>query len=421
MRKRLVVHRLVSRAVQLALRQPARHRHAPPAPGPVRFLVMDLHERGGSVRSNLLLAGGLAQQHRVEVLSAFVKEQEPFYPLPPGVGSRVLDDRRPAAGRLQRALSRVPSLLVHPDDRSVRLFTLWTDVQVLRALRALDGGWLITTRPGLHLLAARFAPPGVVVVAREHDNFTKARPGVRTGLVELARGIDALSTLTRADERDYADLLGERGVHVFQAPNALAPLDGEPRRQRDPVVLAAGRLVRQKGFDLLLEAFAPIARDHLDWRLEILGEGNQREALAARVRELGLAGSVHLRPPTPAIGEEMARAGVYVLSSRFEGFGRVVIEAMSKALPVVSFDCPRGPGEIITDGHDGLLVAPEDVAALSSALRSVVEDEALRRRLGEAGPATAQRYDLGPITARWEAELETLAAARAGRARQPPR
>ena len=421
MRKRLVVHHLASRATQILLRQPARDRHAPPAPGPVRFLVMDLHERGGSVRSNLLLAGGLAARHRVEFLSAFVVRDEPFYPLPVGVASRVLDDRRSAGGWLQRTLSRAPSLLVHPDDRSVHLFSLWSDVQLLRALRRLDGGWLITTRPGLHLLAARFAPPGVLVVAREHDNFTKARPAVRTSLLALAGGVDALSTLTRADERDYADLLGERGVHVFQAPNALAPLSGQPRPRREPVVLAAGRLVRQKGFDLLLEAFAPVAREHPLWRLEVFGEGNQRKALTARVQELGLEGSVRLHPPTRSIGEEMARAGVYVLSSRFEGFGRVVIEAMSKALPVVSFDCPRGPGEIITHGHDGLLVPPEDVAALSGALRSVIEDEALRHRLGAAGPATAQRYDLEPIAARWEDELRSLVEARTGLAQQPAR
>ena len=421
MRKRLVVHRLASRAVQLALRQPARDRRTTPLPGPVRFLVMDLHERGGSVRSNLLLAGGLAARHRVEVLSAFVEDDEPFYPLPPGVASRVLDDRRSAGGWLQRTLSRAPSLLMHPDDRCVDLFSLWTDVQVVRALRRLDGGWLVTTRPALHLLAARFAPPGVLVVAREHDNFTKARPAVRTSLLALAGGVDALSTLTRADERDYAGLLGARGVHVFQAPNALAPLPGQPRAQREPVVMAAGRLVRQKGFDLLLEAFAPLAREHPLWRLEVFGEGNQREALTARARELGLDDAVSLHPPTPTIGEEMARAGVYVLSSRFEGFGRVVIEAMSKALPVVAFDCPRGPGEIITDGHDGLLVAPEDVAALSGALRTVIEDEALRRRLAEAGPVTAQRYDLGPIAARWEDELRSLVEERTGRARQPAR
>lgn len=414
MQERVLVHRVLSRALQVVLRQPARRHDAPPLPGPVRFLVMDLHEKGGSVRSNLLLASGLAQQHDVELLSVFATGESAFYPLPEGVGSRILDDRRPSArqGRWQRLLSRVPSILLHPDDRSIRRFNLWSDVQAVRALRRLDGGWLISTRPALHLLAVRFAPPGVVVIAREHDNFTTNKPGTRRGLQMLSQGLDSVAVLTRADEHDYRELLGSRGVTVFQAPNAAAPLDGDPVEVRSKVVLAAGRLTVQKGFDLLLDAFVPVAEQHPDWRLRIFGEGGQHDQLVEQVERLGLGGRVELLPPTPRIGQEMAEAGLFVLSSRFEGFGRVVLESLSKGLPVVSFDCPRGPGEIITDGHDGVLVPAEDVEALSAAMLAVVGDGSLRQRLGEAGPATAARYGLPGITARWEHQLQALVDAR---------
>jgi len=382
----------------------------------VRFLVMDLHEKGGSVRSNLLLCSGLVHHHPVEVLSLFVQDDEAFYPVPPGVTSRVLDDRRPSARKswLQRLLSRVPRVLLHPDDRSVSLYTLWTDVQAVRAVRRLEGGWLVTTRPSLHVLAARFAPPGVIVIARDHDNFTKLRPELRRDLEDLSEGLDAVSVLTRADEQDYEAFLGSRGVRVFHAPNALEPLPGDPAGERSKVVLAAGRLTFQKGFDLLIEAFVPVAERYPDWRLQILGDGPRREELQQQVHALGLTDVVELRPSTREIGQEMARAGLFVLSSRFEGFGRVVLESLSKALPVVSFDCPRGPGEILTPGLDGLLVPPEDVGALSAAILELIEDDGLRRRLGDAGPATAARYDLPSVTARWERELQTLVDGRGG-------
>jgi len=405
--ERVTAHRFLSRAVQLALRQPTRRHSAPAVAGPVRFLVMDVHEKGGSVRSNLLLAGGLARRHPVEVLSLFIEDEQPFYPPPAGVTSRVLDDRRSSVrtSRLQRLLSRVPSVLLNPEDRSRDSFTLWSDVQVVRALRRLDGGWLITTRPALHLVAARFAPPGVVVVAREHDNFTKMRAAVREDLCTLSSGIDAVSVLTRGDEQDYDALLGSSGVAVFQAPNALDPLPGVPADVRDDVVLAAGRLAAQKGFDLLIEAFVPVAQRHPGWRLRVFGDGPRRAELEAQVSALHLDDVVELRPATKEIGPEMASAGMFVLSSRFEGFGRVVLEALSKGLPVVSFDCPRGPAEIITDGTDGVLVPAEDVAALSAAMLALIEDDGLRRRLGDAGPAKAARYDLPTITARWEDRL----------------
>jgi glycosyltransferase involved in cell wall biosynthesis len=413
-RKRVIAHRVLSRALQVALRQPARRHNAQPVAGPVRFLVMNLHEKGGSVRSNLLLASGLLQHHAVEVLSLLVDDEEAFYPLPSGVTSRFLDDRRPSVrmGWLQRCLSRLPSVLLHPDDRSWGTFNLWTDLQVVRALRRLDGGWLITTRPSLHLVAARFAPPGVIVIAREHDNFTVATPAVRQGLRDLSHGIDALSVLTHADKRDYEALIGSCGVHVFQASNALDALAGDPLEVRSNVVLAAGRLTRQKGFDLLIDAFAPVAEKHPEWSLRIFGDGPQQKKLRAQIDALDLTGSVQLLPATRQIGQEMAQAGVFVLSSRFEGFGRVVIEALSKALPVISFDCPRGPGEIITDGQDGLLVPAEDVEALTAAMLRVIEDDPLRRRLGVSGPPTAARYDLPAISSRWERQLAALIDAR---------
>ena len=412
-RKRLILHRAASRALQGVLHAPARRRTAPTSDGAVRFLVMDLHARGGYLRSNLLLASGLAERHDVEVLSAFTLAAEPFYPVPATVAARVLDDRhRPGASLLQRSLSRIPSPLAHPDEYLFEDYSSWTDVQLVRALRRLRGGWLVTTRPSLHLLAARFAHPSVVVVAREHDVYTKRRPSFLDELRATSGGVDAVSTLTVGDEHDYAALLAGTGTSVFQAPNALEPLPGGPVPQRSRTVVAAGRLTPQKGFDLLLRAWAPVAAEQPGWRLAIFGDGPHRDRLEALVVDLDLTGSVDLRPSTPHLGQELAAAGAFVCSSRFEGFGRVVLEAMSKGAPVISYDCPRGPGEIITDGVDGLLVPAEDVGALSEALLRVMGDAGLRERLAAAGPTTAARYDLPTITDRWEAELARAAGRR---------
>jgi len=112
--------------------------------------------------------------------------------------------------------------------------------------------------------------------------------------------------------------------------------------------------------------------------------------------------------PTQQLGEALAEASVFALSSRFEGFGIVIVEAMSKGLAVVSFDCPRGPAEIVDDGRDGLLVPAEDVEALSHALLAAVGDRGLRARLGVAARETARAYDPAAIGARWLAALDQL-------------
>jgi glycosyltransferase involved in cell wall biosynthesis len=419
--------RFARRAALAALARlpPARRRRSVAAPARPRISILLVHAygMGGTIRTVLALAEHLSRRHDVEIVSLLRRHEQPQLPLPPGVTVTSLDDRRPGARRplLRRLLERGPSLLIHPDDFAFATCSLWTDVLLARHLRSLAPGVLIGTRPALNLLAVRLAPPGVVLVGQEHMNFTAHRPKLAREMRWGYRRLDALAVLTEDDQRDYDRLLAESPTRVVRIPNALAQLEGDRADGSNPVVIAAGRLVRQKGFDLLIEAFEHVARERPDWTLRIFGSGRQRERLRRMIVDRDLSDHVFLMGRTSRLGHEFAKASIFALSSRFEGFGMVIVEAMSKGLPVVSFDCPRGPADIIDDGETGVLVSNGDVAALGAAIVALIDDEPARRRMGEAALATAARYDGEVIGRLWDELVDGLLEDAARDDRDPAR
>ena len=231
--------------------------------------------------------------------------------------------------------------------------------------------------------------------------------GCRRGFKRAYPRLDALVVLTGRDRRRYERLLDHQ-TPVFVIPNTIRSDVGGAAPLRGTTVLAAGRLTRQKGFDKLVRAFAQVAPDHPEWRLVICGDGPWRRRLERLIARHGLEHAVSLPGPVEPLATAMDDAALFVLSSRFEGFPLVLIEAMAKGLPVVAFDCPTGPAEIIDDHRDGLLVPRGNVDRLAGGMRELMEDAALRRRLGAAAHGTARGYTIEAVGPLWEALLEQL-------------
>jgi glycosyltransferase involved in cell wall biosynthesis len=158
------------------------------------------------------------------------------------------------------------------------------------------------------------------------------RPALAADVRRRYRDIDTLVTLTRADREAYGAALAGSRTRLVQIPNAV-PSTGEVADLQAPIVAAAGRLNSQKGFDMLIRAFAPVARRRPGAQLRIYGHGSERDALRRLIVQEGLYDHVFLMGSTRHLGLALARASVFALSSRFEGFGMVIVEAMSSGLP----------------------------------------------------------------------------------------
>lgn len=173
-------------------------------------------------------------------------------------------------------------------------------------------------------------------------------------------------------------------------------------------VIAVGRYVAQKGYDRLIAAWREVADKHPDWTLKIYGDGHLREELQQQVADLGLTGSCFLEHSVADVVAKFHESSIAVLSSRFEGFGLVMVEAMSCGVPVVAFSCHCGPRDIITDGKDGLLIPEGDIAGLADGMKRLIEDEELRRKMGREARRRAADYQLDAIGKQWRELFESF-------------
>ncbi len=341
---------------------------------------------GGSERVMSVLGNHWAAAGHPVALATFEPPDRDFFAVDPTVrrfvigttGAAGIDWMRANAGRLRELR---------------RAITAWKADVVLSFLYTMN----------LLAIGAAHGLAPVVVAERTDPRF---KPVERwQGTLRRLAYPRAAAVVVQTDEvlegwaRDIA-----RGTSTRAIPNpVLAPTasawHGDPAR--GPVIAAAGRLERGKGFDVLLRAFAQTAAGHPEWSLVIMGEGKERAALTAQAAREGVSDRVFL-PGTGDTAALFARADMFASASRVEGFPNTLLEAMAAGLPVVCTDCHSGPREIVRDGVDGYRVAVDDVHGLARALVRLMDDEQLRQRCGRHAVEVLDRFALDRVAAEWE-------------------
>ncbi|MEU8019940.1 glycosyltransferase family 4 protein [Micromonospora parva] len=358
------------------------------------FLIHNMYGVGGTNRAVLNLATALVGQgHDVEIASVFRRTDQPMFLIDDRIALVALVDTRPRRPDRADPQLREPSLLVPKSEEFHTQYSRLTDDRMIDYLRSTSADVVVGTRPGINMVVARHGPDHAVRVAQEHMTQDLIDDVLKEEIRLSYDRIDLAFTVTEADAAAFRSGNPVPHTRIEALPNSVPQPTVPPADGSNRIVVTAGRLDPIKRYDRLIAAFARVAGEHPDWKLRIYGDGPQRPALAAQVRELGLSDQVQLMGRREDMSTEWVKGSIAAVSSERESFGMTIVEAMRLGLPVVSTDCPVGPREIIQHGVDGLLVPMDDINAYASALRTLMSDDDLRARMAKLALVNAARFD----------------------------
>ena len=215
-------------------------------------------------------------------------------------------------------------------------------------------------------------------------------------LLSNLKKVDRFVVLSYEDKKQWRELSNVSVIYnpIYDFPDNYSDCSSKK-------VIAAGRFASQKGFDMLIDSWKIVNKRHPDWRLTIYGSGSGKQ-LRKQIVKNGIEGSCTLHDAVININEKFTESSIFAFSSRFEGFGMVITEAMACGIPPVAFACPCGPKDIITDGVNGLLVKPESVKEMAEKICYLIENEDIRKEMGKLARERARDFKIDVIANEWD-------------------
>ena len=355
----------------------------------ITFVVVDITAKGGTERTTAVLANTLVKKgHEVHIVSLFKKNESPVFPLEKDIDILYIIDK---------------SYSIHITPVNRLLLIIQAFFSFRKKFKTGDPDLFI----GQNFLANLFlffSGSSKKTIACEHSLYAIYPYPILIFREYVYKSFYGLVSLTNND----ADKFRKRLNNVIVIPNMVTFKTEEKADLTLKRILSIGRLSYEKGYDLLLEAVKDIWKEYPEWHLDIFGEGKMYDYLSEKIRVYRLEKNVFLKGYTSDVVTEYLSSSVYVMPSRYEGFGMVLTEAMSCGLPVVSFNCPDGPVNIIGEDR-GILAPPENIGQLRAGLLSLMGSYEKRKEYAEKGRSfVLQNYNSEVIYEKWNALFQSF-------------
>ena len=362
---------------------------------------------GGIEKAVSIFANSMAKEYKVHIISVYQMPCSPAYPIDERVTITYLRNRTPNRHELLDALKKrnIPEII--KQGVTAAYIIAAKKISVIRSIRKINSGIIVTTRDEHAVLLSRYGKKQVLKIAQFHQDHNFERKFV-FHFKYCYGNIDIFSLLSPKMASEVSKIMiDNRHTVVKYVPNYIESMPEEADIDvKIPEVLAVGRLDPVKGFDRLIQCFAVLHEKFPEWKLKIVGDGDEYSKLSDMIAKYDAAEYIELagRFTPEQVEEEMKRASVYAMSSYSEGFPFVLLEAMSNSLPVVAFETRSGLSMMIRQGENGYLVNRID--EFTDRLKELMNDTELRRKMAKQSRDYSLNFSEKTVSEQWISLIE---------------
>lgn len=373
----------------------------------ILFLAMHLGY-GGAEKAIISEANILVEKYDVEIACTYKLYDEPAFPLDERVKVSYLSETlKPNKEELKKAIQeKALGRILKEAWRSIQVLHYRT-ASIKKAVQNSDADIIISTRYLYHRILSKNKKAGVTTIAQEHNHHNNDEKYI-SKMIQSVKGINYFMPVSQELTDFYSDKIGDTVCKYI--PHALDYIPEQVSKLPNGNIVSVGRLAKEKGYKDLIDVFALIAKDYPEWKLHIVGDGDERSALEQQIKEKQLQSQVvlHGYQNKDYINRLLSESAIYTMASYTESFGIVLIEAQSFGIPCIAFDSARGALEIIKDQENGYLISNRDFASMSETIKRLIDNPQLRQQLGEKGRENSLQYSESVIQTKWFEFIDNL-------------
>ncbi len=376
----------------------------------LKITILALHlSAGGTEKSVATISNMLAKRCEIEIISNYKLEETPAFEIDDRVKIRYLmPNLKPNAKEFKMAVKSFKiGTALKEGIKALRILYL-RKALMKKEIKKLDCDIAISTRYLYTKLLGKYGNKRIIKVAQEHND--NGKKGYIRKNVKSLKNIDYLMPVSKHLMEVYEEKLKKKQTECVYIPHCLNTYPEKVSELEEKNIVSIGRLSSEKGFLDLVDVFEMVSKKHPDWRLTIVGEGKEREKIEEQIKEKNLYDKITLvgLKNEEELANILLESSMYVMTSFYESFGLVLIEAESFGIPLLAFDCAKGPNEIIQTGRNGFLVPNRNKKLMANRINELIENRGLRRQIGIGAREDSTKYKMENIEKIWYKFIERM-------------